>query len=53
MIAGYYDVDLSFSIAEFKRGYRGRAGQYKRLMALRSKILAEGWPFPELASLGE
>jgi hypothetical protein len=49
-IPAYYDVDPSFSIAEFKRGYRGRAGEYKHLMGLRSRILAEGWPFPELPS---
>jgi hypothetical protein len=47
-ILANYDIDPRFSIAEFKRGYRGRAGEYKRLMALRAKILEEGWPFPEL-----
>ena len=42
MISGYYDVDPTFPIAEFKRGYRGRAGDLKWLMARRSGILAEG-----------
>jgi hypothetical protein len=47
-VSGYYDVDPTYTIARFKRGYRGRAGDYQRLMALRSRIIAEGWPFAEL-----
>jgi len=47
-VRGYYDVDPTYTIARFKRGYRGRAGDYQRLMAMRSRIIAEGWPFPEL-----
>ena len=47
-VRGYYDVDPSYTIARFKRGYRGRAGDYQRLMAMRSRIIAEGWPYPEL-----
>ena len=47
-VRGYYAVDPTYTIARFKRGYRGRAGDYQRLMAMRSRIIAEGWPFPEL-----
>ena len=47
-VLGYYDVDPTYTIARFKRGYRGRARDYQRLMALRSRIISEGWPFPEL-----
>jgi len=45
MIAGYYDMDPTFTIARFKRGYRGRAADHQRLMALRARIIKEGWPF--------
>ena len=48
-VRGYYDVDPTYTIARFKRGYRGRAGDYQRLMAMRSRIIAEGWPYPELS----
>ena len=51
-VSGYYDVDPAYTIARFKRGYRGRAAGYQRLMALRARIIAEGWPFPELHSAG-
>ncbi|HLF05521.1 MAG TPA: hypothetical protein VI855_09930 [Dehalococcoidia bacterium] len=47
-VSGYYDVDATYTIARFKRGYRGRARDYQRLMAMRSRVIAEGWPFPEL-----
>ena len=47
-VRGYYDVDPTYTIARFKRGYRGRAGDYQKMMALRSRIIAEGWPFPEM-----
>jgi hypothetical protein len=48
MIAGYYDVDPTHTITRFKRGYRDRAADYQRLMALRSRTIAKAWPFPEL-----
>lgn len=47
IIYGYYDVDPTFTIAQFKRSYQGRAADYKRLMAMREKLLQEGWPFPQ------
>ena len=47
-IAGHYDADPTFAIAEFNRGYRGREGDYNRLMAMQFRILAQDWPFLEL-----
>jgi len=47
-VSGYYDVDPTYTIARFKWGYRGRAGDHQRLMAMRGRIIAEGWPYPEL-----
>ena len=47
-VSGYYDVDPTYTIARFKRGYQGRAGDYQRLMAMRSRIIAQGWQFPDL-----
>jgi hypothetical protein len=31
---------------KFRLGYRGRAGDYQRLMARQSRILPEGWLYP-------
>ena len=45
-VYGYLDVDPSFSISHFKRAYRGRAADYRRLMAKRDEILRNGWTYP-------
>ena len=47
-LLGYYDVDPTLTIAEFKRSYRGRSDDYKRLMELRQQIIKEGWPYEEI-----
>lgn len=46
-VFGFYDVDPTFTIAEFKRAYKGRTADYKVLMAARSRIIKDGWPYPE------
>lgn len=46
-ILGYLDVDPSFTIAQFKRGYRGDHGRYRRLMMARDRIIEQGWQYPE------
>ncbi len=48
MIVGRYDVDPAFTIDAFQLPYRTQTMDYKRLMALRSQILREGWSFPAL-----
>jgi len=42
---GYYDVDPSFTISEFKRSYRDHPSDYRKLMANRAKVIRQGWPF--------
>lgn len=44
-VLGYYDVDPSFTIEEFKRGYRGNYRDHRRLMEFRAKVISEGWPY--------
>ena len=45
-VYGYLDVDPSLSISHFKRAYRGRSADYRRLMAKRDEILRNGWTYP-------
>ena len=42
-VYGYLDVDPTFSISHFKRAYRGRSADYRRLMAKRDEILRNVW----------
>ena len=44
-VVGYLDVDPTFTIAEFKRSYRGDHVRYRRLMQARARIIADGWPY--------
>lgn len=52
-ICGFLDVDATFSISEFKKGYRGDSAGYRRLMELRQVILANGWNYPEIKQCSE
>lgn len=47
-IYGFLDVDPSFTISEFKKGYRGDSASYRRLMELRQIILNGGWNYQEI-----
>jgi len=44
-VYGLYDVDPTFTIEQFKRGYRGDHQRYRKLMEARERILREGWPY--------
>lgn len=46
-VIGFYDVDPTFSIEEFKAGYRNQGTRYRKLMEKRQWILKNGWPFSE------
>lgn len=45
-IFGYLDVDPSFTITEFKRGYSPR--EMRKLMGYRAWILKNGWRYQEV-----
>ena len=45
-VYGYLDVDPSFSISHFKRAYRGRSADYRKLVDRREEILRNGWIYP-------
>lgn len=47
-IYGFFDVDPTFSISQFKKGYRGDSASYRRVMELRQIILTNGWNYPEI-----
>ena len=49
-VYGYLDVDPSFSISTFKRAYRGRSADYRKLMDKRDEILKNGWIYPVVES---
>jgi hypothetical protein len=51
-VYGYYDVDPSLSIEQFKRTYRGDHKRYQKLMEAREKILKEGWPYTWVENQG-
>lgn len=50
-ILGYIDVDPSFTMTQFKQGYRGDYKRYRRLKAARDRIIVTGWRYPEAPKL--
>lgn len=42
---GFLDVEPGYTIERFKRSYRGRSSEYRKLMSCRDRIIREGWHY--------
>lgn len=49
-ILGFLDTDPAYTIGRFKRSYRGRPADYRKLMAYRQEILKTGWEYPDMGA---